>query len=116
MNEPARPVDRELQMLTRLCRADEVPERGVKQVTPPGSDKEYAVYRLDGEFYASDDMCTHGLVSLSYGEVDDGQIHCPMHGGAFFLRTGQPSAAPCRMPLKMYQVVVVDGELFADLG
>ena len=115
MNEPSRRVDPEHQMLTRLCRADEVPEKGVKQVALP-DDVEYAVYHLDGEFYASDDLCTHALVSLSFGEVDDGQIFCPMHGGAFFLKTGQPSAAPCRLPLKMYKVEVIDGELFADLG
>ena len=116
MNEPARGADSRQHMLTRLCRADDVPERSAKQVAPPGFDQEFAVYRLDGEFYASDDLCTHALVSLSFGEVDDGQIFCPMHGGAFDLRTGQPTAAPCRMPLKMYKVVVVDGELFADLS
>jgi len=116
MSESAARVDHELQMLTRLCRADEVPEKGVKQVAPPSLDAEFAVYRLDGEFYCSDDLCTHAMVSLSYGEVDDGQIFCPMHGGAFFIKTGKPSAAPCRMPLKVYRVELIDGELYADLG
>src|SRR5437660_1130518 len=101
MNETARRGDPDLHMPTRLCRTDEVPERSVKQVAPAGFDAEFAVYRLDGEFYASDDLCTHAMVSLSFGEVEDGQIFCPMHGGAFDLRTGQPTAAPCRMPLKM---------------
>ena len=103
-------------MLTRLCRAADVPEQGVKQVVPPGSIAEYAVYRLDGQFYATDDMCTHALVSLSYGDVADGQIFCPMHGGAFDIRTGRPTELPCRLPLKTYAVVTVGEELFADLG
>jgi nitrite reductase/ring-hydroxylating ferredoxin subunit len=104
------------QKLTRLCLAADVPEQGVRQVSPPGLDAEYAVYRLDGEFYASDDLCTHGMVSLSYGDVEDGQIHCPMHGGAFDIRTGKPTAQPCRFALKTYKVVVIGDELYADLG
>ncbi|HXQ17446.1 MAG TPA: non-heme iron oxygenase ferredoxin subunit [Caulobacteraceae bacterium] len=116
MTESVREIDREQQMLTRLCRAADVPEQGVKQVAPPERDAEYAVYRLDGQFYATDDLCTHGLVSLSYGDVVDGIIHCPMHGGAFDIRTGKPAALPCRLPLKTYEVVVIGDELFADLN
>ena len=64
----------------------------------------------------TDDLCTHGMVSLSYGDVEDGIINCPMHGGAFDIRTGKPTALPCRMPLKTYKVVVVGDDLFAELG
>jgi nitrite reductase/ring-hydroxylating ferredoxin subunit len=103
-------------MLTRLCRAADVPEQGVKQIAPPGRTEEYAVYRLDGEFFATDDMCTHALVSLSYGDVADGQIFCPMHGGAFDIRTGKPTELPCRLPLKTYKVIVDGEDLYADLG
>jgi nitrite reductase/ring-hydroxylating ferredoxin subunit len=103
-------------MLTRLCLASEVPEQGVRQVSPAGRDAEYAVYRLDGAFYASDDLCTHGMVSLSAGEVQDGQIFCPLHGGAFDIRTGKATEVPCRLALRTYAVVTVGEELFADLG
>ena len=116
VTKAVKPASDDLQMLTRLCRANEVPEQGVKQVAPPGKDAEYAVYRLDGEFFCTDDLCTHGMASLSYGDVEDGIINCPMHGGAFEIRTGKPAALPCRLPLKTYQVVVVDADLFADLG
>ena len=116
MSQSVRPIDSEQQMLTRLCRAADVPPQGVKQVALLGRDAEYAVYQLDGQFYASDDLCTHAMVSLSYGDVADGQIFCPMHGGAFDIRTGKPTALPCRLKLKTYEVVVVGEELFADLG
>jgi nitrite reductase/ring-hydroxylating ferredoxin subunit len=116
MTPSVRPNEVEQQMLTRLCRSADVPPQGVKQVAPPGRDAEYAVYHLDGEFFATDDLCTHGMVPLSYGEVEDGQIFCPMHGGAFDIRTGKPSALPCRLALKTYAVVVVGDELWADLG
>lgn len=88
----------------------------MKQIAPPGHSTEYAVYRLDGEFFATDDLCTHAMVSLSYGDVVDGQIFCPMHGGAFDIRTGKPTELPCRLPLKTYAVVIDGEDLYADLG
>ncbi len=102
--------------LTRLCKTSEVPEQGVRQVIPPGSSSEYAVYKLDGEFYVSDDICTHGLVSLSNGEVEDGQIVCPLHGGAFDIRSGKATELPCRIPLKVYRAEVIGDDIYADLG
>lgn len=85
-------------------------------MAPQGLEAEFAVYRLDGQFYATDDMCTHGMVSLSNGDVADGQIFCPLHGGAFDIRTGKATELPCRQALKIYAVVVQGDELFADLG
>ena len=116
MTQATGPVLSMQQMLTRLCSISDVPEQGVKQVAPPGLDAEYAVYRLDGGFYATDDMCTHAMVSLSYGDVENGQIFCPLHGGAFDIRTGKATELPCRLALKTYTVVVVGDELFADLS
>lgn len=96
-----------------LCKAGDVPENGVIQVTPPGFDDGIAVYRLDDGFYATDDMCTHAMVSLSGGEVEDGVIFCPLHGGAFDIRTGAATEFPCTRALKTYAVEERDGSLFA---
>ena len=95
-----------------LCKASDVPENGVIQVTPPGFDDGIAVYRLEDGFYATDDMCTHALVSLSGGEVEDGVIFCPLHGGAFDIRTGTATEFPCTKALKTYAVEDRDGSLF----
>jgi nitrite reductase/ring-hydroxylating ferredoxin subunit len=102
--------------LTRLCKASEVPDQGVRQVVPPGSTAEYAVYKLDGEYFVTDDMCTHGMVSLSNGDVEDGQIICPLHGGAFDIRTGKATELPCRLALKIYRAEVIGADVYADLG
>lgn len=104
------------QTLTRLCKASDVTEGGVRQVAIPALGAEYAVYKVDGEYFATDDMCTHGMVSLSQGDVQDGQIFCPLHGGAFDIRTGKATEKPCRLALKTYKVVMIDGELHADLS
>lgn len=104
------------QRLTFLCKASEVPDEGVKQVSFLAEGVEYAVYKIGGEYFCTDDMCTHGMVSLSQGEVEGCQIFCPLHGGAFDIRTGQATERPCRIALKTYKVEVIGDELHADLS
>jgi nitrite reductase/ring-hydroxylating ferredoxin subunit len=66
---------------------------------------------LDGEFYAISDMCTHEEASLSDGEIVGDEIECPLHGGAFDIRTGQPVALPVVVPVETYRVRVVGDEV-----
>lgn len=99
-----------------LCKVDAVPSGGVIQVTPPGFDDGIAVYKIDGEFYATDDMCTHAMISLSQGEVEGGSIFCPLHGGAFDIRTGAATEFPCTRALKTYRVVIQGDELFGVIA
>jgi nitrite reductase/ring-hydroxylating ferredoxin subunit len=100
---------------TQICRTADVPANGVKQIALPGFDQEFAVYNLDGEFFVTDDMCTHGMVSLASGDILDGQIFCPLHGGGFDIRTGKAIELPCRIRLKTYPVEVRGDVVFADL-
>lgn len=95
-----------------LCRVDDVEEGGTLQVD--AGDFELAVYRVDGEFYVTDDKCTHGPGSLSEGFLDGCIIECDFHNGAFDIRTGEVVAPPCTVPLKTYNVTVEDGKLFID--
>jgi len=61
---------------------------------------------LDGAFYALNDNCTHEEASLSDGEIAGDEIECPLHGGAFEIRTGMPVAFPVVVPAKTYKVRV----------
>ena len=75
-----------------------------------GRDIPIAIIRTDdGEFYAIDDLCTHGEVSLSEGEVDGCFIECWAHGSRFDVRTGEPDELPAIIPVKTYPVRI-DGE------
>jgi nitrite reductase/ring-hydroxylating ferredoxin subunit len=65
----------------------------------------------DGDFYALNDCCTHEDASLSDGEISGDEIECPMHGGAFEIKTGLPAAMPVVVPVKTYQVRVVDDDV-----
>ena len=68
-----------------------------------------ALYRLEGEFYATDDRCTHQEASLSDGYVQDGTIECPRHQGFFDILTGKALAAPASEDLRTYPVRI-EGE------
>ena len=63
----------------------------------------------DGELHAISDICSHGQVSLSDGEVDGCTIECWLHGSTFDLRSGEPLALPATRPVPVYPVTV-DGE------
>jgi nitrite reductase/ring-hydroxylating ferredoxin subunit len=71
---------------------------------------------LDGTFYALNDCCTHEDASLADGTIDGDEIECPMHGGAFEIRTGQPAAMPVVTPVQTYQVRVVGDDVQIGLG
>jgi len=75
-----------------------------------GSEIPVAIVRTDdGEFYAIDDLCTHGEVSLSEGEVSGCFVECWAHGSRFDVRTGEPEDLPAIFPVKTYPVRI-DGE------
>lgn len=70
-----------------------------------------AVYNVDGEFFAIDDLCTHDGGGLAGGEVQDHQVICPRHGARFCLRTGQALTPPAYEPVRSYPTRVVDGNV-----
>jgi 3-phenylpropionate/trans-cinnamate dioxygenase ferredoxin subunit len=70
-----------------------------------------ALVRIDDDFYAINDRCSHADVSLSLGEVDPGDCHieCWKHGSRFSLVTGIPDVMPATKPVAVY-AVTVDGD------
>ena len=74
-----------------------------------GSDPVVLV-NVEGEYFALNDICTHQDASLSDGEIIGDELECPLHGGAFDIRTGMPASFPVVVPVETYQVRV-DGEI-----
>jgi 3-phenylpropionate/trans-cinnamate dioxygenase ferredoxin component len=70
-----------------------------------------AVVRIDDDFYAIGDTCSHADFSLSEGDVwpDEREIECPKHGSTFSLVTGEPQTLPATTPVPVYDVVI-DGD------
>ena len=59
---------------------------------------EVAVFNIDGQIYAIEDVCSHDaeclLCEQAEGEVEGFEIICPRHGARFDIRTGKALTAP----------------------
>lgn len=68
-----------------------------------------ALFNLDGEYHAIEDMCTHDGGELAGGKVDGGQIECLRHGARFCIRTGAVMLGPAFDPVATFPVRVENG-------
>jgi nitrite reductase/ring-hydroxylating ferredoxin subunit len=96
-----------------VCPVSDLPENSVKAFEIGTTT--LAVYNIGGEFFATDNECTHGAASLADGILEDDVIECTLHFGAFNVKTGKAVSAPCFVPLRTYKVAVKDGQVFVDL-
>jgi nitrite reductase/ring-hydroxylating ferredoxin subunit len=69
------------------------------------------VYNVAGEYYATQDTCTHADASLSEGELFDDQVMCPLHGSEFNVKTGEALSFPATFPLATFPVKVEGDEV-----
>lgn len=70
-----------------------------------------AVFNLDGQYYAIEDVCTHDGGQLTGGVVEGDEIVCPRHGARFCIRTGRALSAPAYEPAASFPVRVENGEI-----
>jgi len=63
-----------------------------------------AVFNIDGELYAIEDLCTHDGGELASGTLDGFEIACPRHGARFDLRTGAARCPPAYEPTAVIPV------------
>jgi nitrite reductase/ring-hydroxylating ferredoxin subunit len=95
-----------------LCATGDIEPGTVIKVD--AGDLSLAVYNVEGAFFVTDDICTHGPGSLSEGYLDGHIVECDFHNGAFDIRTGEVAAPPCMIPLKTYKVIVENGRVFIE--
>jgi 3-phenylpropionate/trans-cinnamate dioxygenase ferredoxin subunit len=95
--------------VTRICAVSDIEPGSAAKFVVDGH--AIAVVRIDDDFYAIGDTCSHADVSLSEGEVDPGDRHieCWKHGSRFSLETGEPDVLPAVRPVPVY-TVEVDGD------
>jgi biphenyl 2,3-dioxygenase ferredoxin component len=97
-----------------LCEASDIASGCALRVEAEGL--VLAVFNVAGEFFVTDDACTHGPGSLSEGELEDDVVECNFHGGRFNVRTGEVVEPPCMVPVKTYLTVVEGGRIFVELS
>lgn len=78
-------------------------------------ERQIALCRSAGAFYALDNVCTHQYALLSEGYVEDGCIECPLHQGRFALATGAPVAPPVTEAVRVYPVRSEAGKVYVEV-
>ncbi len=74
-----------------------------------------AIYRVDGKFYATDDICTHEFASLCEGFIDGDIVECPLHAGQFHIPTGKAMSPPVTEDLKTFAVKVEGDDIYVEV-
>ena len=99
----------------RACAVDDIEEEDVIRWDHDGHT--FAIFRSpDGEFFATDGLCTHEQVHLADGLVMDHVIECPKHNGRFDYRTGAAKGAPVCVDLTSHAVRVEGDDVMVRIG
>ena len=98
---------------TNVAARDAVPEGDVIAVSVDGY--EIALYAVDGEIYATDNLCTHGAARMSDGFLEGREIECPLHQGRFDVCTGKAVCAPLSEDIRTFPVRVDQQRIWLKL-
>ncbi len=108
MAQPQSPLSKESTLETmsefiKVATLDEIPVNGSKRVEV--EDVEIALFNLNGEIYAIENICTHDGGSLGDGTIVNGhEVECPRHGARFDICTGAALRMPAFEPTTSYDV------------
>src|SRR5688572_17356923 len=78
-------------------------------------DRIVALFKVGGEIFCIDDVCTHDGGPLSDGKLDDHTIACPRHGAKFDIRTGKALTMPATVDTAAHEVKVEGDNILVRL-
>jgi len=97
----------------RVASRSELPPGGKLLIDVDG--RAIALFDVEGEIFAIDDVCTHDGGPLAEGEHQGYEVQCPRHGARFDVRTGQPLCMPAFEPVATHRVETRGDEIFIHL-
>lgn len=97
----------------KVAKKNEIGNGEMKAFTVNG--KQITVAKVDGEFLAFDDNCTHAQCSLAGGYLDGHTVTCYCHGGQFDIKTGEVLAPPPTSSLDTYKVKVEEEDILIEV-
>ena len=98
----------------KVGRASDFPDNEGTAVEING--RPVCVVRTGSAFHAVDNRCTHAESRLSGGDIEDGEIVCPLHGARFSLETGAALTLPAVKPVRVHAVEVRGDDVFVKLA
>ena len=98
--------------LIALCAASDVAPGCTLRAEADG--KAYAVYNVEGNFYVTQDECTHGPGYLSEGYILGRRDRVSLPPGPVSHSERPRHLAPATEPIKCWKVSIVDGKVCID--
>lgn len=100
-------------MKIKVASVNEVSEGDLIKVEVKG--EPVALFKTDGQFYATTNICTHEQCELDTNHLMHGEVvECTCHGSQFNVKTGANVLPPAAEPLKTYEVSVEGDEVFVE--
>jgi len=96
-----------------VCKVHEVKEGEGKTISI--GNKLVALFLMEGQFLAIDDVCPHMGASLSGGYLENGIVTCPWHAWRFRIIDGTWADNP-RIKIGCYLVRVIGDEVQIQLA
>ena len=100
-------------MIITLCTKDDFNENNMLEVIH--ENHSYLVAKVDKEYFAVDNICSHENSELILGCLKDKTIKCSLHGSYFDLETGKPLNEPADEPIKTYPTVIKDNNICIEI-
>lgn len=105
-------TNEEFEGFTKLCTAEELREKEGKKFIV--GEVEVAVFKLNGEVFAVNNICPHQHVSLIHnGFIEQDYVYCPAHGWEFNLADGKMKCG--RKGLDPYEVKIHNGYVYTKV-
>ncbi|MEP6782664.1 MAG: Rieske 2Fe-2S domain-containing protein [Acidobacteriota bacterium] len=73
-----------------------------------------ALFRIDDQFFALDNMCLHRGGPLCEGPIENGVVTCPWHGWSYEIKTGTMVQDP-RVGVSKHDVQITGDEVAVRL-
>ncbi len=96
----------------RACNVDDV-EPG--EAVAVDSEPPVAVFNVEGDWYATDELCSHDKSSLAEGYIDGTEVECSWHFAKFCLLTGAALKLPATVGIRTYPTKVEDGVVYVGI-
>jgi len=97
----------------KVARTDEINPGQARLIDVKGI--QIALFNVNGEFFAIDNMCTHEEASLAEGEISGHEVTCPLHGAKFDVRTGEVLGPPAYDDVVRYAVRLMGTDIEVDV-
>ncbi len=95
-------------------KTSEVQDGKLMHITAGG--KEIVVTKLDGNYYAMDNVCAHAGADLHEGELNNNELTCPWHGARWDIKTGNLISFPQKLkPLQSHEISIEKDTLYVEI-